>query len=113
MSAPSRYAKEAEQIKYSFLAAKAKESINKVLSNETLEEEDTESLNRAIEFLTSVSMGAQFVSSGEYSGEDLSSGAVSCHSWGSWKWQDSALLLSRRPACRSQIPFLSPRSKTG
>lgn len=70
MSAPSHYAKEAEQIKYSLLAAKAKESISKLLGDEQLSEEDKHCLTKAANFLKSVADGAQLVSSGHYSGHN-------------------------------------------
>lgn len=68
MSATHHYARDAEELQYGFLAARAKQAIAKSLAAEQLTENDYEILNEAASFLQEISEGAQFVDSKEQHG---------------------------------------------
>jgi len=65
MSATHHYTRDAEELQYGFLAARAKQVIAKSLAAEQLTEGDYEVLNEAAIFLQEISEGAQFVDSKE------------------------------------------------
>ena len=70
MSAPHRYTKDAENLKYGFLAARSRESINKILAGTHLNETEQETLESAREFLNTVADGVEFVSTGHSRGHN-------------------------------------------
>lgn len=72
MSATHHYAKDAEELQYGFLAARAKEAIAKSLTADQLTEYDHEILTEAAEFLSSISEGAKFVDTKELHGHRAS-----------------------------------------
>ena len=70
MSAPSRYSKEAEEMKYGFLAVKSKDAISKMLEKKELTGDELKVLSRARDFLLTIADGAQLVTEGVYHGHN-------------------------------------------
>ncbi len=83
MSATHQYAKEAEELRYGFLAVKAKEAINKSLKPTDLNQNDFDVLNNASSFLNSISEGARLVGTkdlqGHHSSESLAALTLALH----------------------------------
>lgn len=68
MSAPGLQMQQAENLDYGFLAARAAEVIDKRLTGIDLEQQESETLQRAHEFLLKVVQGASLVSGAKFNG---------------------------------------------
>jgi hypothetical protein len=75
MSAPSQLHRDAEELSYSFLAARASDVLQHALENQPLNQDDSEVLSDAALFLKAISDGARFTGSGTFR-----QGAIPSHS---------------------------------